>query len=452
MGTHSRTVLAAGLGTALLASAIPSYAQAQSAAELQAQIEALQSQLQILQRQVNQAQAATARAEANAAAARRVAASAEPAADDGKDFSVKWKGSPEIASNDGDFKFKVRGRVFADYTNADQDEAITGAPDVNATEIRQARLGVDGVVFSDVKYRFEMNFADGAEVYDAWVSYTGLPVDFTLGQFKTYNSLEELMSSNYTTFMERAAITDAFGLERQVGAGADIKREQWTLSAGVFGANAAESAFDEGSTFAARGTVAPILTDDKLLHLGASVRHREHGDLPEYRYSQRADDFHLTDRFVDTGEIGTSDTLWGLELAGVWGPLSVQSEYMQNQVDAPSFGFDPVYDGWYADISYFLTGESRPYKEGIFERVKVKKPVGDGGWGAWQVAARYDTIDLSEGGCAECGTQDTWLLGINWHLDDYTRLMLNVAQSEIEGGINDGADITGVAMRAQVDW
>jgi len=30
--------------------------------------------------------------------------------------------------------------------------------------------------------------------------------------------------------------------------------------------------------------------------------------------------------------------------------------------------------------------------------------------------------------------------------------MLNVAQSEIESGINDGADITGVAMRAQVDW
>jgi hypothetical protein len=49
-------------------------------------------------------------------------------------------------------------------------------------------------------------------------------------------------------------------------------------------------------------------------------------------------------------------------------------------------------------------------------------------------------------------------------LTDYTRLMLNVTQSKIEGsnpvnafGVvganqNKGADITGVGLRAQVDW
>jgi len=41
---------------------------------------------------------------------------------------------------------------------------------------------------------------------------------------------------------------------------------------------------------------------------------------------------------------------------------------------------------------------------------------------------------------------------VNWYLNDYTRLMLNVNQSTIEGGVNDGAEITGVGMRAQVDW
>ena len=48
----------------------------------------------------------------------------------------------------------------------------------------------------------------------------------------------------------------------------------------------------------------------------------------------------------------------------------------------------------------FLTGETRSYKEGEFGRIKVKNPVlgggKGGGWGAWQIAGRYDVIDLTD--------------------------------------------------------
>ena len=65
--------------------------------------------------------------------------------------------------------------------------------------------------------------------------------------------------------------------------------------------------------------------------------------------------------------------------------------------------------------------------------------------------------------CTECGTQETWLIGLNWLLTDYTALKFNVTQSHIGGGNggfapgsgfneNNGADITGFGMRAQVDW
>jgi phosphate-selective porin OprO/OprP len=123
----------------------------------------------------------------------------------------------------------------------------------------------------------------------------------------------------------------------------------------------------------------------------------------------------------------------------------------------------------------YLTGETRNYlgSEGIFGRTKVKNPVwgGSGGWGAWQIAGRYDVLDLSDKaaamnavyGCSECGTQETWLFGLNWLLTDYTALKLQVSQSRITGGNggnppgsgfnkNDGADITGVGVRWQVDW
>ena len=96
---------------------------------------------------------------------------------------------------------------------------------------------------------------------------------------------------------------------------------------------------------------------------------------------------------------------------------------------------------------------------------------GSGGWGAWQIAGRYDVLDLSDKaaamqtvyGCNECGEQQTWLIGVNWLLTDYTAIRLNVNQSHVTGGNggnpagsgfnkNNGADITGVGLRAQVDW
>ncbi|MEE9588852.1 MAG: porin, partial [Hyphomicrobiaceae bacterium] len=214
-----------------------------------------------------------------------------------------------------------------------------------------------------------------------------------------------------------------------------------------------------------RITAAPINNGNHVLHFGGSMRHRDNGSqLPLYRYRQRAADFHLTDRFVDTGFIGEADTFWGAEFAWVWGPFSIQGEYARNQVDVPVSiaTAHPTYDGWYVDASWYLTGEMRDYNKGVFSRPKVKRPVNEGGPGAWQIAARYDVIDLSNqaaaiaaGGvvsCAECGEQKTWILGVNWWLNDYTRLTFNYAQSDISGGVNNGATIQGAGLRAQVDW
>ena len=168
----------------------------------------------------------------------------------------------------------------------------------------------------------------------------------------------------------------------------------------------------------------------------------------------------------------------------------MQGEYAENEVTGFRFinnpqnnpfpdnarrTVNPTYTGWYVDASWYLTGETRNYEAalGTFGRTKVKNPVwgGSGGWGAWQIAGRYDALDLSDKaaamaavyGCNECGEQQTWLVGVNWLLTDYTAIKLNVTQSHITGGNggnppgsgfnrNNGADITGVGLRAQVDW
>jgi phosphate-selective porin OprO/OprP len=492
--------LLAGAGAIGLLLAGTPVAKAQNLQEIQAQIDSMQATIKALQQQVQDAQS-------QAAAAKSAAAEA------GKsdlDLKVKWKGAPEFSSGDGKFKMKIRGRLQADYNNIDQDFRITGRPDVNAAEIRRARLGVEGVVFYTVEYKFEVDFAnDAVSVKDAYLEYTGLAEDLGLrfGNFKTFNTLDDMTSSRFITFMERAALVEAWGFDRQIGAAAIYAKDHFTISGGVFGPPVAneETWLEDVKTAAARVTVAPINREvngvHQVVHLGASWRTRDGSEHDRadpldpfsdefFRYRARGADLHLADRFISTPQIFDRDTFWGLEGAVIFGPWHVVGEYTQLEADVARqlfVGSDPTYEGWYIETGWFLTGETRSYSHGEFGRIKVKNPVIGGGkgtgWGAWQIAGRYDVLDLTDKAqtmtgiidsddevafaCGACGEQTTWLIGINWWLNDYTRFQFNYNESDIKGGpllltsgaatgnsanSNDGANIKGFGMRAQVDW
>jgi phosphate-selective porin OprO/OprP len=445
--------------------------------QMEMQLEAMQAQIRHLQRQIEDNKAATAAAKAEAAAARSASVKKEK---DDLDLKVKWRGAPELSSKNGDFKMKVRGRLNVDYNAIDQDEGITGDPDVSAAEIRRARLGVEGTLWRDVDYKLEVDFAnDESALKDAYFEYTGWGPDFKLrvGNFKTFNSLEHIMSANFIEFMERAAFVEAFQLDRQIGIGGLYQRDHFTISAGLFGPHPfdEEEWFQDVKTGAARITAAPINEEGHVLHLAGSwrSRHGATGDradpVPDndqfFLYRARGADLHLANRFISTPPIFNADTFWGLEAAYVWGPWSVQGEYTQLSGDiAKEFvGDDPTYWGWYVEASWFITGETRPYKFGEFTRQKVLNPVFEGGHGAWQLVARYDVLSLADNAetivtCTTCGEQKTWQLGVNWWLNDHSRVMFNYGQSTIAGGfmdganVNDGADIKGFGTRLQVDW
>jgi phosphate-selective porin OprO and OprP len=481
-----------------------------------ATLEELEAAIADLQQQVKEAKAAAAAAQAAAA----------NAGGGDLDLKVKWKGAPELSSSDGKFSFKVRGRLQTDYNGIDQDFDVTGRPDVSAFELRRARLGVEGVVFYNVAYKFEVDFAnDVTAIKDAYVEYNGLADGLSLraGNFKTPNSLDEMTSSRFLTFLERAAFVEAWGLDRQIGGGVIYAKDHFTLSAGIFGPEPFEDELflDDVKTGAARLTVAPINREvngvHQVLHLGASWRLRENAEdrrSPSsgstvnpfndefFRYRARGADLHLADRFVSTPQIFDEDTFWGLEGAAIWGPVHVAGEYTQLEAKVAKARFpgaipliccngsDPTYDGWYLEAGWFLTGETRSYKEGEFGRIKVKNPVlgggKGGGWGAWQIAGRYDVIDLTDkaqtiqgnpisgsfpsslsANCTQCGEQTTWEVVVNWWLNDYTGLQFQYSQSDIEGGpllftnaanvvasanVNNKAKIEGFGTRLRFDW
>jgi len=387
-------------------------------------------------------------------------------------IKIKWKGAPEIESADGKWKVKMRGRLFADYAHVSGDKTPGSTHQyVRATEFRAARLGIEGLMFGNTKYKFEVDFeGNEATIKDAYIQLKkpfGSPVDFKVGQFKSPNSLEEQTSSRFITFMERAAFTDAFGFARLTGIGVTTHGTNWTFNAGAFGENINTKKAQEGHTLAARVTFAPIATKDKAIHFGASIRYRKFSNSDKtVQYRQRPQ-VHQETRYISTPKLSADgDLLYGLEAAGVWGPFSVQGEYARTKTDL-LVGKDPSFHGYYISASWFLTGEHRTYKgsKGAFGRVKVRHPVQEGGYGAWQVAVRYDTIDLNDSGVIG-GMQDAIVTGVNWYLNDHTRVMFNYINARVDdvpttilgestivaGTPGNNNNINAVQLRAQLDF
>lgn len=364
------------------------------------------------------------------------------------------------AEQDSGWTFEPFGRLMIDAGSVDAPAGIDEPGLGFDATVRRARLGAEGDIPGGFDYKLELEFSgENVEITDAILGYDSGDAKLTAGQHNNFQGLEELTSSRFLSFMERAAFTDAFGFQRRVGLSASYERETLLVQGGVFTASIDDLDVGNNSRGAdVRALVAPKLGDVQL-HVGASVHFRDiRGTQTAVRYRQRPQ-VNFTDiRFVSTGDIGVESELgYGLEFAAIKGPLHVTGETFWQRVDRPGALADPTFFGGYAEVGYFLTrGDSRGYKGKKFDRVEPENPVGKGGFGALQITARYDYLDLSEAGIIG-GTQNSYGLSLVWTPTDHTRLMANYWRSEYRGAaitagtISDyGVDSFGV--RAQFDF
>jgi phosphate-selective porin OprO/OprP len=82
-------------------------------------------------------------------------------------------------------------------------------------------------------------------------------------------------------------------------------------------------------------------------------------------------------------------------------------------------GPTPTFFGGYAEVGWYITGETRGYRNGAFDRTRVLRPLSAGGPGAFQVNLRYDRLDLSDAGVTG-GSQNAYLASLIWIPSDYT--------------------------------
>lgn len=395
------------------------------------------------------------------AAAAAIAAATPAHAQD--EDSRRFEGAPRIGSTDG-WSIKPRGRIQYDFGHIDAPDGVAG--DFGwVDELRRARIGVEGTAPGGFGYTFEVDIAEGiVDITDAIVTYkAAAPLTLTVGQHNNFQSLEELTSSRFSTFIERAAFTDAFNFERRLGASATYAQGPVTAQAGVFIDNLRD--LDDGDdtvSIDGRLIYAPKIGDTQL-HLGASAHLRDNGDLVDRgattRYRQRPL-IHATDvRFIGTPALPVEqETDYGLEAAVIHGPFHAVAEAHWLDTDT-RVGAEPSLFGGYVEFGWFLTGESRGYRGARFDRTRVRRggAIEEGGFGAVQVAVRYDHLDLNSNGVTG-GKQAGWQAALTWIPTDHVRFLANYARLDYRdarlpaaGGNRDySADV--FAVRAQLDF
>lgn len=450
------------LGTALT----PITVQAQEAltveeqlAQLRAEVERLTQRVQELESEPR-APAATPAPEAATPVATPPVAAAQPPEETDGPLAIGWSGAPEF-EGEGGWSFKPFGRLNIDGGIVSAPES-TGRPDGFGSEIRRARLGMSGDIPGGFGYKFEVDFAgDEVAVTDAIITYEDGPLTVNVGQHNNFQSLEELTSSRWSSFIERAAFTDAFGFERRLGLSAEVDiGESVMLQAGVFTDNIADLPGDTWSGDAR--IVASPEVGNAQLHLGGSVHYTDVPDGETVRYRQRPLVHFTSERFINTGDFGaTSEFGAGVEAGVISGPFHAVGEAFWQTANRPGPGLeDAEFFGGYAEVGMFLTpGDSRGYKGGKFDRTRPANPVDEGGMGALQINARYDYLDLSDAGAGIIGgEQNGYFASLVWIPTDYTRLTVNYGRLEYddavhaaEGGSRDySVDVLG--LRGQIDF
>jgi phosphate-selective porin OprO/OprP len=324
-------------------------------------------------------------------------------------------------------------------------------------QLRRARLKAQGdcILIYPVSYKIELGYIPHKfNLHEAWISsdrldYIGYVV---IGVYGPPMGLDMETSSRDITFMEPATVLQALAPANEAGIqiGHPVFDQRGTWALGIFGGGVTATEYGNASqsygnligriTYLAIDHLAPQDRPNRLLHLGLSAN-IQYSASSEVRYQARPESY-LAEHLIDTGNIDASASgAVGTEVAYVNGPFSAQGEFLDSYVRQNN-GEGLNFYGFYAEASWYLTGESRPYDRisGDFKRLVPRRNFDfgrDGAWGAFEVAARFSYTDLTDGDIN--GGRINLLMGeLNWYLHSHIRWMFNGGGGHVTGGPHDG--------------
>ncbi len=437
----------------------------------------------------------------------------------GAGVSAQYSSYPTWGSDDGDPNglgieaktkpsLQINGRVHADYwAFGDSSPGIGffehslpalanyGADPEDRLGFRRLRVEMKGDLYETMTYRLHVDFANPnfPSIKDAHVGWEDLPYvgALRIGNQKLPLGLDYLNSSKLNIFLERPLVIEAVNEDvRRLGIAAHNTTGDMTYN-WSYGLFALDQVAVDGQVIGdsmqmsgnARLAASPWYDEPSggryYLHWAVSgMVARPDGDktaadsnLNQSRFRTRGE-LRSRSRWVDTQAIAGAD--WfetiGVESMLNIGSLQVVGEYlstwMQRDNVTTGTGPDLNFRGGYVHVAYMLTGEHIPLdrKSGTigrvvpFENFFLVDTCNNGigrGMGAWQVAARYSFVDLSDEDILG-GRQSNGALALVWYFNPHSALLFNAIYGDIEdhspvAGYTDG-HYTAFGTRLRVDF
>jgi phosphate-selective porin OprO and OprP len=395
-------------------------------------------------------------------------------------MTASWRNGVQFQSANKDFRLHIGGTIQFDIALFDNDDALTVAPAAggigpqpDSLDMRRVRLRMDGTMYEVFDWVVQYDLANFVsvptpsvqapastnpsfnEIYINWgqLPYVG---NFRVGSFKEPIGFEHLESDAFLPFMERSYLQDFVFGPFHGGYSPGMAFLDWTENLehtwgiGFFGSDSDNFAYSLGNDYALTGrwTWCPYYDEPSdgryALHFGIAGstkaadenidRLRVRGDI------RSGPPGVLNPVYADTGNIkSTNQEIAACEVAAVMGSFSMVGEYVGTWINNAFLPNNvsrgtPFFQGGYVQVGYYLTGEHDVYdrKRGTFDRVTpfenaycVRSCDGEcKGWGAWQILARYNAIDLNDNGI-NGGTLDSFTLGVNWLWNANSRVQLN---------------------------
>ncbi len=352
----------------------------------------------------------------------------------GRQLQAGWDTKPFLQSADGVYQADLRAYTQFEYRAY---QAGEDAPP-NTFLMRRIRPSIQGQVTPYFQYKIQVDFAleDGGLIQDMYLRVR--PSDkfhLTFGQFKEPFSQEELRSDSVVDFVDRSMSVSNLVSGRTPGAMLSGKLMGGILGyqAGLFNGKGRHLTNNndtpDGSV---RFRFNPWKRSDnfwvKNFILGGAYTQGRTVQGRSVRGRTNSQSFTFYDRVPTNGKTLRANG----EFTWLLGPAAIRAEYNQSSQARDGLGAGGgnlpgvVAKGYTAQVTYLLTGESKPESSPVIPGQDLFiEEVDSHGWGAWEAKFRYDNLQITDG-TPMSNRADTFTLGANWYMNRYVRYLFDL--------------------------
>ena len=344
-----------------------------------------------------------------------------------------------LRTRDPVLTFRVGGRLHLDGHVAEDDATAFRENDF---DVRRARLYLRGK--SENGFSFVLD-GELAERRRGWrnLAATYSPsrsLSLRVGNFVAPFGLEEVATSNYSTFLERSiasSIAPGFQTGVRLVANGHIgekkNRHRWVVAAAWTMEPLGEGSNDRRRTrhdgFVSRLVYAPLASSKRgVLHFGANFEYRKIRDDRRWRLATRPE-AGLLPSLLSTGSLADVEDVVnvGAELVAIRGPWTIQSEYFHSHLRRSGGRNNPSFSGGYIQASWIVTGETRRYRRRSATNQGIRP---ESRFGAVELGVRFSALDLNDE-TVNGGSARNLTVGASWYLMRNMRLMANYTYADL---------------------